>query len=49
MNLFVIDVEKLLFFDYVDVVKFEKDGYINKDFYKEVFFGNYEEIDDELI
>lgn len=44
-----IDAEKLLPPDHVDAVKFEKDGHINKDFHKEVFLGNHEEIDDEPI
>lgn len=48
-NFPAIDAEKLLPPDHVDAVKFEKDGHINKDFHKEVFLGNHEEIDDEPI
>lgn len=44
-----INAEKLLPPDHVDAVKFEKDGHINKDFHKEVFLGNHEEIDDDPI
>ena len=45
----ILNAEKLLPPDHVDAVKFEKDGHLNKDFHKEVFLGNHEEIDDDPI
>ncbi|XP_022339214.2 45 kDa calcium-binding protein-like [Crassostrea virginica] len=45
----ILNAEKLLPPDHVDAVKFEKDGHLNKDFHKEIFLGNHEEIDDDPI
>ncbi|XP_062622272.1 45 kDa calcium-binding protein-like [Saccostrea cucullata] len=44
-----VDAEKLLPPDHVDALKFEKDGHINKDYRKEIFLGNHEEMDDDPI
>ena len=33
--------------DHLDAVKLEQDGMINKDYKKEIFLGNHEEIEDD--
>ncbi|OWF44013.1 45 kDa calcium-binding protein-like [Mizuhopecten yessoensis] len=43
----VLSVDKLVPPDHLDAVRLEQDGHINKDFHKEAFLGNHEEIDDE--
>lgn len=35
--------------DHLDAVKLEQDGMINKDYKKEIFLGNHEEIDDDSL
>ena len=42
-----IKAEKLEPVDHMDAVKIEQDGHINKDFHKEAFIGEHEEIDDD--
>ena len=41
----VLSVDKLQPPDHLDGVKLEQDGHLNKDFHKEAFLGNHEEID----
>ncbi|CAG2204939.1 SDF4 [Mytilus edulis] len=35
--------------DHLEAVRFEQDGMLNKDFHKEAFIGNHEEIDDDPV
>lgn len=42
-----LSVDKLVPPDHLDAVRLEQDGHINKDFHKEAFLGNHEEIDDD--
>ncbi|XP_052082990.1 45 kDa calcium-binding protein-like isoform X2 [Mytilus californianus] len=50
-----VDVEKPLSLDkleppdHLEAVRFEQDGMLNKDFHKEAFIGNHEEIDDDPV
>ena len=43
----ILPVDKLEPPDHLDAVKLEQDGMINKDYKKEVFLGNHEEIEDD--
>lgn len=42
-----IPLKKLQPQDHLDAVKIEQDGMLNKDFHKEAFLGNHEEIEDD--
>jgi hypothetical protein len=42
-----LSVDKLKPKDHMDAVRLEQDGMLNKDFHKEVFLGNHEEIEDD--
>lgn len=42
-----LSIDKLQPPDHLEAVHFERDGMLNKDFHKEAFIGNHEEIDDE--
>ncbi|KAK3105428.1 hypothetical protein FSP39_025085 [Pinctada imbricata] len=42
-----LSVDKLKPPDHLDGLKLEQDGHLNKDFHKEAFLGNHEEIDDD--
>lgn len=42
-----LSIDKLQPPDHLEAVRFEQDGMLNKDFHKEAFIGNHEEIDDE--
>ncbi|XP_045163180.2 45 kDa calcium-binding protein-like isoform X1 [Mercenaria mercenaria] len=44
-----LSVEELKPADHLDAVKLEQDGMINKDYKKEIFIGNHEEIEDESL
>lgn len=44
-----LSVEQLKPADHLDAVKLEQDGMINKDYKKEIFLGNHEEIEDESL
>lgn len=44
-----LSVEELKPADHLDAVKLEQDGMINKDYKKEIFLGNHEEIDDDSL
>ena len=43
----ILPVDKLQPPDHLDAVKLEQDGMINKDYKKEIFLGNHEEIEDD--
>ena len=43
----IIPVEDLKPPDHLDAVKLEQDGMLNKDYKKEIFLGNHEEIEDD--
>ena len=43
----VLAVEDLKPPDHLDAVKLEQDGMLNKDYKKEIFLGNHEEIEDD--
>lgn len=42
-----LSIDKLQPPDHLEGVRFEQDGMLNKDFHKEAFIGNHEEIDEE--
>lgn len=44
-----LSIDKLQPPDHLEGVRFEQDGMLNKDFHKEAFLGNHEEIDNEPI
>lgn len=43
----ILPVDDLKPPDHLDAVKLEQDGMINKDYKKEIFLGNHEEIEDD--
>lgn len=44
-----LSLDKLEPPDHLEAVRFEQDGMLNKDFHKEAFIGNHEEIDDDPV